>query len=358
MAELFTATPADYEELASFLAHFYPETESQTFWLSNFHFWWDNNPAFEPGFERGWLLRENGAIVGFLGSIPTCFQLDGQNMTVFNSTTWRVLPEARQQSMNLLSKLLMASRQSILFNTTPNDEVILILKALKFQAIPGSTGDYRSLVIINFEKVALSKLGHRPGKKIAAKLAAPLLNLIQRVRLRNLPQATSLQVKQITEADTSFDQLWSRTKDLYPNTNLRTAEVINWCCFQNKGLEKIAFGCYNQDQLLGFAIFAPRLSKRHNLNILECLDLWLDPSESTMMSALIEAASRYAHTHALDLVSFPHFNSQMGQQFNQLGLFQTKAEKNEYLKASPRLARHLTPETSYFVGLQGDAGLA
>jgi hypothetical protein len=35
-----------------------------------------------------------------------------------------------------------------------------------------------------------------------------------------------------------------------------------------------------------------------------------------------------------------------------------KSERNEYLKANPRLAQDLTPENSYFVGLQGDAGLA
>jgi hypothetical protein len=358
MAELFTVTPADYQELALFLAGFHPETESQTFWLNNFHFWWDDNPAFENGFERGWLLRENGNIVGFLGSIPTCFQLGGQSMTVFNSTTWRVLPQARNQSVNLLMKLLNASKHSILFNTTPNQEVTQILKALKFQLIPGLADYRRSLLIVNFEKVLSSKLGNSPARKVLAKLLAPSLRLIQGFRLRKLNEAELIGVKQITTADASFDQLWLRTKDLYPNTNIRTAEIINWVCFKKQDLTKLSFGCYRDDQLLGYTIFETKLSKKHSLKILECVDLWLDPAESHLLQALVRAAKNYARQNSIDLISFPHFNNQIDIYFSRLGLLYMKSERNEYLKANPRLAQDLTAENSYFVGLQGDAGLA
>lgn len=358
MAELGIVTPTDYYEAASFLASFKADIESQALWLDNFQFWWDNNPAFSNDLERGWLLRENGQITGFLGSIPTCFQLDGRSMTVFNSTTWRVLPEARHQSMNLLSRLLSAAKHSIVFNTTPNQEVTQILKALKFHLIPGLEEDRRSLAIINFEKVFLSKLGHDLPKKILAKASAPFLHLIQQFRLRNLGQTNSFQVKQITEADTSFDQLWSRTRDLYANTNLRTADIINWSCFQNKSLKKTVFGCYRNDQLYGYAVFETKFSNRYQLNLLECLDLWVDPTESKVVNTLVKATIDYAHTHAVDAVSFPHFNNPLDQSLSRLGLFQTRFERNEYLKASPQLARQLTPENSYFVGLQGDTGLA
>lgn len=358
MAELFTVTPADYHAAASFLAGFQTETESQALWLSHFQFWWDDNPAFSNGLERGWLLREDGQIVGFLGSIPTCFQLGGQSLTVFNSTTWRVLPQARQQSMNLLSRLLSAAKHSIVFNTTPNEEVTKILKALKFHPIPGLAEDRRSIAIINFEKVFLSKLGRRLPWKILARTSGPLLHLLQQFRLKNWAKSNSLRVQPISQADTTFDQLWLRTRDLYPNTNLRTADIINWYCFKNKNLEKTALGCYKNDQLFGYALFETKFSNRHQLNILECLDLWIDPAESRVVEALVEAALNYARKHAIELVSFPHFNTPLDQYLSRLGLFQTKFERNEYLKASPQLARQLTPENSYFVGLQGDTGLA
>lgn len=354
MAELLVVTPLDYPELASFLAGFYPESESQSFWLNNFHFWWEDNPAFSNDLERGWLLREEGRIVGFLGSIPTCFQLGGQTMTVFNSTTWRVLPEARHQSMNLLSRLLSAARQSILFNTTPNKEVVQILKALKFQFIPGLIEGRQSLVIINFENVLHSKL----GKQLLAKILAPAVNLVQGMRLRKLAVTGAIRTKQITEADASFDHLWLRTKDLYPTTNLRTAEIVNWHCFKNEALKKIVFGCYKNEQLVGYAVLGFKSSKRHTLKILECLDLWLDPAESGQVASLVRAASQFASTHGIDLVSFPHFNPHLDSCLSKLGLFQLKAERNEYLKANPRLAALLTPESAYFVGLQGDVGLA
>ncbi len=178
------------------------------------------------------------------------------------------------------------------------------------------------------------------------------------MRLRKLAETGAIRVKQITEADASFDQLWLRTKDLYPTTNLRTAEIINWHCFKNQALKKVVFGCYKSEQLVGYAIFGLKSSKRHTLKILECLDLWLDPAESGQVALLIKASRRYAQTHGIDLVSFPHFNPHVDSHLSKLGLFQLKAERNEYLKANPRLETLLTSESAYFVGLQGDVGLA
>jgi hypothetical protein len=79
--------PADYDELATFLAEFPGERTEGRAWQARLLIWWDSNPAFEGNAKRGWLLRSNGAIVGMLGVILSLFQMGGEPIVVHSLTT-------------------------------------------------------------------------------------------------------------------------------------------------------------------------------------------------------------------------------------------------------------------------------
>ena len=119
--------PADYAELAAFLASFPDdETGSADAWLDRMRAWWDLNPAFEDSMARGWVLRYDDRIVGFFGSIPRRFRLGGRETTVFASTTWRGLCSA------IAEACAIASREGI-------DPAVL------YDLLTCSTGDSRVL---------------------------------------------------------------------------------------------------------------------------------------------------------------------------------------------------------------------
>ena len=124
-------TKSDYNELTDFLSHFEQGKRGRGFWRNRLSFWWDDNPAFSEDMERGWVLKDNDRIVGFFGIVPTRFQLSYNPITVFNSTTWRVMSEYRGKSLGLLAKHLNAAEKTILFATTPNAEVSSILDKFK-----------------------------------------------------------------------------------------------------------------------------------------------------------------------------------------------------------------------------------
>ena len=360
MTEILTVTSTEIEELSSFLAHFEDETRDELYWMNRFNLWWENNPAFEENIERGWILRDGGKIAGFLGNIPTRFQLLGEEETVFNSTTWRVLPEYRNRSMSLMSKLINTAKKSILFNTTPTSDVVKIMEALRFRILPRCSSSRStnqiSLLIVDFKNIAAEKLRDKIFSKTLSRLSAPVLKGYQAIRISKIRSSEITNVKRILKADNTFDELWMRIKDTYLNTNIRTAKIVNWYCFNKIDSDKKLFGYYRNNKLLGYIVCWK--SKASKLKEFECLDLWIDWAESNVLHALIGFTAKYAQENLYDVVTFPHFTSQIGKNLKDLGLLSIKVSpKKEYFKINRKLDDRITEANSYFVGIQGDYSL-
>jgi hypothetical protein len=283
------------------------------------------------------MLRNGESILGFIGRIPTLFQQNGKTVTAFNVTTWRVLAAYRNQSMKLLFQFLKSSQGHILLDTTPDPQVAKILERSGFRPLPVNDLRY-SFALLNPEKF----LPH---------FLAPFFRLWQAFRLKKIQ--SPLETKQVLKADSSFDELWERTKQQYSNTNIRTSAVLNWYCFGNQNSRKEIFGCYRNDQLQGHAICWGRQTKR--FKEFECVDLWVDAGDENATQSLISVVLRHAREHSYDLVLFPHFNSKLAGIFQKKGLFQRKLLRGDrYLKWDG-----LPPDLSmsYFVNFQGDYGL-
>ncbi len=366
MVETVAVTPAEYDKASQFLsAHmsYRGKGQSPPFWLNRLRWWWDGNPAFSEEFERGWLLRDSGAIVGFLGVIPTRFQLSGTVISVLNSTTWCVLPQHRNASLTLILKQISLAKRTILFNTTPNERVDAVIRALNFKLLPrdSSVGDAltNSFVVVNATNALRLKLklAANPLSPVLAPAAAPLAKLWQFLRLRK-PAGPSarLDVRPVTEADASFDRLWERTQRAYSNTNVRTADVINWYCFQNRDFAKTVVGCFDGGELLGYAVVGAAHDLK--LSVLECLDIWADPTATRAPDSLIHAVAEHGRRMKCDLVLFPHLSAAVRTRLQELRLFQGSPHiRKEYFKAAPSIGDQLHEHNSYFSLLQGDYGL-
>lgn len=345
----------DYEELSRFLAAFPGETLSGKFWLDRFAFWWENNPAFGKDFERGWVLRSDGQIAGFCGMIPSKFQLLEKDATVFSTTTWRVLPEHRSQSLQLLFKVITASRQSLLFCTTPGDITVSVLKALKFQLLPARS-HRRSVVVTNAEHVIRTIFRNNRLAAALGKLTGGGVGRLQAAWSRcSDSHADGQSVRELTSIGPEFDELWNRTRKLYANTNVRTAETLAWYCFGNPAFGKKLFGLYRDGELQSYMMC--RLNEGGRLRVFECLDLWPAPDGLQALGPLVSAAWAYAKTQQYDMCTFPHFNPAIGAGLKSLRLFQIRdRERRDYVKIGAAGVQ-MTDADSYFVGAQGDNGL-
>jgi len=355
MAHVVPVQADDRQELSGFLCAFPEEPREQDFWSDRLRSWWEGNPAFSEEVPRGWLLRDEGRIVGFLGNIPSRFQVGAQERIVWNATTWRVLPDYRAQSMALVFRQMAECRNALLFDTTPTENVVQILRAMRFEALRCGTG-WASALVVNWRRVAEAKWPSIPGIGATAGAAGRWLGRLQAGRLRRKTGRGGAVVREASRVDGSFDDLWRKTRHHHPHTNVRTSEAIRWYCFVNRSCEKILLASYEAGRLLGYGIC--RASEEGRLRRIEFLDLWVDPGEAGVVGSLIEAAAEHARGRSMDLVVLPHYTEWAARELSGAGLARLSWRFDRYyVKGPPDLLAPLRERRAYLVGAQGDVGL-
>ena len=122
---------SDYSKLAKF--HFSFPGDERTFedWINRFNFWWNENPAYNKGHSRGVIAIFDGEVIGTTNNFPTRMLWDGEEKNVINGSTWRVLSNYRNISMDIWDKHRDLTKGFVLFNTTAMPQVIRLLKILK-----------------------------------------------------------------------------------------------------------------------------------------------------------------------------------------------------------------------------------
>lgn len=360
MPEVSPVSLTDYAALSAFLAGFPDdETKSTGAWLDRMRTWWDLNPAYGESVARGWLLREQDRIVGFLGSIPWKFQLQGNETTVFAGTTWRVLPEHRGMSFALKRRQMDEQRGALHFSTTPRPEVGRLLLRLGYAPMRGGQErEAYSAFIVNVEKLLRRKVDGSPATRVIAQCAAPALKALQHLRSRPLKRCAHANVRELDRADAAFDDLWERTRTRYPSTHVRTADAINWYCFATPGLQKTLLGYFDGDRLVGYIVLQGTI--RRALRIFECVDLWIEPGPGSdaILGALAEKARQCAEQASYDLVHLPHFDRAMAATYRRLGLLERSGPRRPgYYTGPAALMEQLSPGNSYLVLAEGDYGL-
>lgn len=355
-ASIAPVAAGDYASLAAFLAGFPGELRTEHFWLDRLAFWWDRNPAANDTSVRGWVLTDRSAIVGFIGVVPTLFQLAGEPARVFSATTWRVLPQYRSLSMPLLAKQLRVARESVLFATTSIARTRHIRSAFGFQPLPRPS-EARNIALMNGRAVLARMLRNVVGGEAMAAAVGPLIPRQNPLRGgRSAPG--NIEIAILARADGEFDELWSRTKALYRNTNVRTSDWINWYCFRCQDLSKTLIAARREGRLVGYAIWRARAHDANGLQNLECLDLWAERQPRGIVAALTLAAFEHAEAVSAHVVTVPHFDPWIGNELQPLGMWNAAAtERQDYFRIHSRLASELTVSNSYFVAAQGDNGL-
>ncbi len=350
----------DLEALIDFLVRYPGETRGHAFWEERLRHWWDENPAFTSDSPRGWaIFEEEGAhangIVGFLGNIPGRFQMEGRPVPAFNATTWRVLPEYRNQSLALLFRQIAAGKDGVVFNTTPNAAVCKVLEAMRFRPLR-ALPQRQSLVPLDFSAV----LRHGLDAKwtMPARLAT-IFNAVGNtgMRLFRSKKSGKGRVEIFQKADTCFDALWNKTSHRYANTNVRSSDFLAWHCFGRENSEKQILGCFENSRLAGYMILRMRQIAK-GFRDCECMDVWTEePSEDAIVQSLLEAAEAFARDKGCHLLTLPHFNRKLGRLFRSFALCTRRVAGQAYFFAPQCSAENMDEEKSYMVGLQGDYGL-
>lgn len=350
---MYVVQKSDYEPLAGFLSENELLGKSTEYWLSRFSYWWDINPAFQNGMDRGWIIKKGADIVGFAGAIPAFFQYNGETIRVFNGTTWVVKPEYRgEQSLNLFLKALKNAQGTAYFDTTSTGKIAKIKILSKFKYMFSSKGIKEYLYIIKPKALFNSKFKSNFLSILLFIFFSPV-NFIFKICV-NFILPAFYEIKLITGENTDFESLWTRTKQLYLNTNVRNTETLNWLLYRFPGPKRIVLGCYKNEELLGFAICLDMSETK--IRKLVCADVWYDFNNDRILKSLMKGCIKYGKDNCFDVVVMPGFNTKIEKVFKKL-VFNVRAGKNYFYKFDPEETNPLVPENTYFVYLQGDFGL-
>lgn len=339
-------TCKDYPELVQFLTQFYQNQETGSFWRERIQAWWDLNPACKETVIKGFLLKDQDKIVGFMGNAPQLFKLKDRNIVVNSLTTGRVLPEYRTSSMKFFREFVKISKETLLFDTSPTPSVVKIISYLKFSQITPPKG-FKVFVYPNFR--AVLKRGGILGRMVYL-LLWPFIKSWDCLTIGRF-SGGAYAVKKVDTLNDSFDQLWHETKDLFEATNVRSKEVLQWRCFSVPDLTKTILGCYEDQRLLGYII--GQETKVGMFKVLLCYDFWGYFSDSDMVSSLVKSFIEYGKQSHYDFIAIPGYNDAILGEVKKLLLFQHRA-KNYYVKDALNQLQTLKP---YYVIAQGDIGL-
>lgn len=362
MTEVEPVEPEAYASLARFLAGWPGETLKEGSWLRRFALWWDANPFLAPGAPRGWTVRDGERVVGFFGMVPMPFQIAGRETIVYASTTWRIDERFRHLSLTAISNILRQTRDSLLFVWTGNNGLLKVLKAFKFRPLPRGNSFYArqpSVLVLRLAPVVdyvRATSGKSPFPPLL--LAAP--GAVFSAHARTIHGAMKLFSQRLTtrrvdRADESFDDLWRRTKGRVANTNVRSADYLNWHCFTAPDYAKRLYACRPLDQgpLVGLAIANEKTAR--GTRVLECVDLWTDPSEPHALDSLMSEMINDARRSKAAAFELPPYSEAI-RHFARWRAFLPRRAPNrgEYFLGHQQAFDAVTESSSYFCGLQGD----
>ncbi len=163
MAAVLPVTETDLPEVCRFLARGFQAAAATDAWMAAFRQPWATQ---QP--NHGYMLQDNGRIVGAIGAIYSDQTIRGRHERFCNINNWYVDPAYRQHSILLLSRLL-AQKGVHFTNLTPRADLIDLFVALKFRYVD----DGRVTYLLNVPQLwsGASKTLADPAE-IAAALAA------------------------------------------------------------------------------------------------------------------------------------------------------------------------------------------
>lgn len=126
--DAYQDSPAAREELAAWLAAHAPDALDAGRWQRRMAHWWDENPFAKLSSERGWVMRHEGHLAGFMALIPTGYAVGGVLTPACIASTWCVAEAHRNASLPMLMKLRRLAAGTLMADTTPTPDVQIMLQ--------------------------------------------------------------------------------------------------------------------------------------------------------------------------------------------------------------------------------------
>lgn len=299
-------------ELLARLGLVMPSTEAdvQALWRRL----WKTNPAFEASprpLSLGWVLEDEGRMVGFFGNIPMLYFMGHHAAIAADAALWGVEQSHRKDSGRLAQAYFDQSGVDMLFVTTGIGPTGRIFERHGAQRLP-QPGFGKVWYWVadgpGFAAAALRKRG--AGERLAAlsgKLGGPLLNAGIRIGGRR-PKAPLLSIERtpLDRIGPDFDRLWEQKLSETPRfMACRDARSIRWHFETN---DTFLLTHTSGAELLGYMALIRADSHAVGLRRYKIADVLIAEDDGDIFDSLLGAAFEAtveAGAHVLELIGLP-----------------------------------------------------
>jgi hypothetical protein len=278
---------------------------------------WLNNQFFSKDWPIGWILEDQGNIVGFIGNIPRGYSLKGNSYRASIARAFVVDKDYRKHSLKLISQFIQQKNTDVLIFSSANRLSSSIYKLIKANPLPQIDYERDLFWVVSPSKFLYSILRKRLHSKtlslIISNLLSPFLVLESLIKNR-WGEIDSEHVRKFTpdSLPNDLDIFWNDLKLNNPNKflSIRDKEALMWQ-FNNESAKKresILFAHYQDSKLFGYMVISKLKSSDFGFNKIVINDVFVKDNEPIIILSLLKEVFLYAkkqETTLLQCIGFP-----------------------------------------------------
>jgi len=308
MITIGTVTEEDIIPLAEFLQNGIPfkNTTKET-WLRRFEIWWNSNPAWTDRFPRGWILKNDSSIVGFIGNIPVKFLISGEEKIAVAAVTWYVDPSVRGiSSLRLFNEFQKQKSASLYLFNSDSEPLIQIITKNKFKeyVLPRFRMKYFTLLDRTKVDFILRKFLFAERVTTMTEASAFITRLGQLVRaygyqkplMRTGTQQHNDYVTSLcTSCDDDFSRIWEPYLDSCDVALSRDTKTLNWIYFSSiEPNERVVIQCRRtpDNSLAGYMVFDIVRKTASGVGMMHLMDMCLADPDPYILASLVSCAGK------------------------------------------------------------------
>src|SRR5215469_14866695 len=162
------ASLSDYQPIVALTARNGPEVRAQEAW----EHLWISNPVYKkfPNWAIGWVMEQDGEIVGFLGNIPISYSFKGREIVSACTFSMSVDLPFRGHARLLINQLLRWAKANLEFHfcTTANEHSGPLSDRLKIPRVPVGDWSKSAFWIANYHEFLEAALERKRWPKLLA----------------------------------------------------------------------------------------------------------------------------------------------------------------------------------------------
>lgn len=276
---------------------------------------WIDNPAMQVGGNKpslGWVLEDQGRMVGFFGNIPLLYYYGEDQVMVADASQWGVVKEYRGQTSLLADAYFSQRHVDLLLVTTGIKPTGRLFESYGADPIPQPGYDqivYWPVDGGGFVRASLRKKNVHPALvSVLGGLGGMALDTVMAISRRG-PRGSirSVDVIGVDEIDASFDELWlTKQREMPKLLACRSADSLRWH-FGGQPKSQILV-CRHDGVLKGYAAVIQEDAPKIGLKRLKIVDLFIAGDDEQILDSLLAKAyglAKKTRCHVLEVVGLP-----------------------------------------------------